>query len=284
MKFREKQEAAILIEFAIVFPVFLLLIFFLYWLGILLHARETLYSAVTHGVHMGKLRGNYIAMQNMPESTSSKGLLPYIDKYIETGIWQPRLSYLLATPDQISEGINVEEKMNSFMHQSCEQRVSTHKNKAYNACFYPRANLQNLPREAIYSLVFISSDLKRSLGNLIRMPCDVNPDPNTLDTSATIGCLKCNLLPLVEMGLDTCDQALSSCNTILSDQNIPRDRFGIECSYRLPTFILQGLFKIIGLGHIADGVVLKAKEWVFLDISEFCLNNPDDPECFMNLN
>ena len=99
-------------------------------------------------------------------------------------------------------------------------------------------------------MVYISNILKQTLGGLVRFPCDPADTDNPSNPGGA-GCVKCRFLPLIEMGMDGCDQAGSGCEHLLNSFGVPRDRFGIECYYRFPEFLFRPILRMIGVGDKA---------------------------------
>lgn len=276
---REKREVGvILIEAALLFPVFLLFIFFVVWVGKLLFIKESIYSSVTRSVELARTRGNFRTMNYNPND-DNKGSLSYIDDYFNKKVEPKRLLKLLGSKKAEARGINPFIKNSAFLtEKKCVTRKNYKDNTNYKACFYPKAELRDIPMEAMYALVFASSEIKSQLGNNVIVPC--NPgDENELIGGTTMqqGCLRCNLMPLEEMGLGNCSD--ESCKALINSKGIAIDRFGIECFYRYPAKILDSLFSLIGFKNMGLGILVKAKQWTFLERNKFCLQNTSLSEC-----
>lgn len=277
--FRKLNDTgAIMIEVAFLFPVFLLFIFFVVWAGRILYIKESIYSSVTRSVNLAKTRGNFKTM-NYSVSDTDKGSLAYIDAYFDKGTKSPRLLKLLGSKKSEKRGINALDKHTSFLTQSdCVTRKNYKENKNYTACFYPNASLRDMPREAMYALVFAASEMKSLLGSNVIVPCNPGAENELIGgTAEQQGCLRCNLMPLEEMGLGDCKD--ESCKTFINSKGVAIDRFGIECFYRYPAKIIQSLFNLIGIDDVGMGILIKAKQWTFLERNKFCLQNPSLSEC-----
>lgn len=274
---KNNLHGVVIIEFIIFFPVFLLFLFFLIWVGNYIHAKNSLYSAVSNGVMLAKTRGNFSTM-NFNFDERGKGSLSYIDSYIDSGVWSPRLSFLLGSKQSKNKGLIVKDEYESFLKNT---KCSTRKNsygKSYKACFYPNATLRDIPREALYAMVFVANELKLSFGNSMTLPCNPGNEENVIGgLEDELSCISCNLMPLSEMGLTSCRD--DSCESVINEKGIARDRFGIECFYRLPSSFISRIFTILGFKEMGLGVLISAKQWVFRNISEFCLKNPELSEC-----
>lgn len=270
-----RARGIILVELTLILPIFLALLLLFYWFGLVMQGRETVYDSVGQAVHRAKTRGNFLVMGFDPNDASIRGLVETVDDFYDSGStsFTSRLRDLLSTQDVRDSGVGIESRYREYLTEPCEYREDSSDGSTYQACFYDSAIPFNaFPREAWYSLVYVSNAFKQSLGPLARFPCDPS-DNDTSSSPGGSGCIKCRFLPLVELGLAGCDNVGSGCEHLLNSEGAPRDRFGIECYYRFPELFFRPILTLIGLDETVwqDGVRVYAKEWSYRELDAFCI-------------
>jgi len=242
------ERGAQIVELAIALPVFLALLFFLLWSGLIVHQLVSFRAAVGNAMVLAVTRGDAALMGFDPESDRD-GLLAAVDRFVDSGSFDD-LKPLLMSQD-IDQEFDVRRKYDDW--------VAEH---------YTAASLRDVPREAIYAMVYLFEAMRMSTGKLVRFPCEPYGGeglPPSVPHGA--GCLKCAPLPPEEMALGQCPGPGCATEVLDPATGIPLDRFGLHCTLNADNGILSPLINLFGVsGEIGR---IDIREWRFRHVRVF---------------
>ena len=159
---KSSQAGSFLIEFVIAFPIFLIIIAILFFIGIYINSMYSLTTAIGIGTRAAITRGNFdlIGQNHIPTINSFK-----------------------ANPSSLlAEKINI--FASSEFHNGWQEAYNYDIQNVFGQ------DLQDLPSEYLYALVYTIQGIKKSVGKL-KYPCD--PDPRSNPESYS-GCLRCRFI------------------------------------------------------------------------------------------
>ena len=148
-----------MVELAIVLPFLLFGILFFIWLGIMMHAKSSLDSAVTRALRLAVTRG--------AEEISGVDTIPRIHGW-------------LAVPQ--TYGDSDVEPLLAYNLDPSTNWLSWYDDRASEVF---GGGFQSLPPEYVYAVVYVNESMKQSIGSSIKYPCD----PASLENGS--GCLGC---------------------------------------------------------------------------------------------
>lgn len=157
------EKGSVLLEIAVLFPLFLFGIFFFLWLGTVFNAKSALTNAVARSVRLAITRSD-------PQLVGGHMIIDledFIDRRTES------------------------DRFKSLLSREVDWPTADHNYAEFNKDhpLRPRS-LSDLPPEYLYSLVYLHEYLRQSLSGQIRYPCD--PALPTSDSPpAGAGCIKC---------------------------------------------------------------------------------------------
>lgn len=225
IKIRQNVAGATMIEFLMFFPVFLLGLFIMIWLGVAMNARGALSSAVDNGVRLAATRSNgqlygKVQVSSDPAISSRRvGSIPQIDNWIASdGGTLDRSGLIVSDGNQLSK---YDDKLPTIFHDPSVAEYDT---------------LSKLPAAYTYAIVYIVQAMRMSTGESLRYPCDPHE-------AGGDNCLLCRPVNPVTFT----DTDPFSPRTGTSDVSILTRRFAIRCDFKPAPYLLKPILKLLGL-------------------------------------
>lgn len=171
MSSSNQQSGAVLVEIAILFPLFFFGVLFFIWISTVFNAKSAMTNAVARAVRLAITRSD----PNLVGGHTIEDL----EVFISSRVQSDRFKILLS---------------NNVDWQNAEDNYED---------FNAGDKLSDLPPEYLYSLVYVYQYLRQSLSGELRYPCDPAL-PTEEDPPAGAGCIKCSFAGngTSEFGLD----------------------------------------------------------------------------------
>ncbi|RMG43749.1 MAG: pilus assembly protein [Candidatus Dadabacteria bacterium] len=209
----QSEDGGVLIEAAFALPILLFGMFAFMWVGFMFNAKTALTSSLSKALRLGVTRGK--------PTITAQPLIRDIEDLVNTGTISDRLRTKLLTynvdwSSQADEGFN---KLTEVFQD-----------------INGKNELDKLPREYLYALVYMYQGMKIAIGSSLKYPCNPdNPDGQ--------GCLECKFLnPAPSSLIPNGDLAPNSFVGIPSGNYI-----GMQCRFRPSTFILEPAIRLLNL-------------------------------------
>jgi hypothetical protein len=238
---RDNERGVSMIEAAIFLPLLFVAIFIVIGISVMANARMSLGSAMTEAARLAATRGDI-------ESMGAIQLIEPVGDYYSPGGSFDDISALIT-----SGGVNVNDAESFF-------------NRCLPFVYNSISQLEDLPPQLVYTMVYINQALRQSIGSSLKFPCvppgGAPPSPsqsncatNPGNPSANRGCVGCYLL----------HPELLNYVSISAAPN-PR-RFAIRCEYSPSNVfldpILRGLALLTGSGGSSAAGIVITRDTVF---------------------
>lgn len=211
-----------MIELAIIFPFFLLFIFFIIYVVMLWNAKLSMQSSISNGVRLAFTRGN--------QALVGQDLIADVAAYAASGSMNTRLTALLSTQDE-APFADAYYKSMSF--------------SIFNRSF------ESLPPRYIYAMVYTMQGLTAGVGEgMMRFPCDP-----ALPPAVSQGCVQCRFLHPV-----TRDDVAGAPQ--MGDPSFDWNYLGLKCTYRPSNVFVgpvHGLLSIVAPGTTFADLLVTAR-------------------------
>jgi len=194
-----------MVEIAFCLPFVLLFIFLIIWVSFSLHAKSSLDSALNHSIRLAATRG-------IKETVGSK-IISDVQDWTGGGPISGPLQLLLAN------------------NRTWLGDADTYYTHLTQNTFPALASMADLPPEYIYFYIYVGEEMRESVGDYVKFPCD----PNAADGA---GCLSC--APLNPDSLTVSPYAADP----------PRRSMGFECSFRPSGVFVE---PVVGLLRLLSG-------------------------------
>jgi hypothetical protein len=241
-----------MIELAIGLPLFLGFLFASYWAVLYYNARTALHSAVPQAIQIAQTRGNISKM-------GSPFLIPldcfyYLRPGSENLYVESFDSDLCAEYDDQNPSWNSVGEALYYNNAIIEGDTATDPEAALalydslGSFCDEYTTIEELPRYFIYTLAFINSIMKKSIGPSLRYPCD----PRTPDGE---NCLLCEFSHpdwiLAQSGISCSDGFMAKDN----QPGMAIERMTLTCRYRPSTSLINLLLSSIGFSSSQFGLI-----------------------------
>jgi hypothetical protein len=223
----KKNSGSVLVELAIVTPIVLILLFFIYWLFLSLTWKQALRDSAVKGVDLAQTRGDPVQMGERSGGGSiltggSGGLLPPIETYLDSNgsnwntLGNATTAGLLANHQSTPVST-----YNTFLTKTFSHKGST----LYTA--WTGVSLSDFNSQTLYAMAYAYENMKIKVGSFIKYPCDFT-DESDLEP----GCAIC--VPAGPNLLGVTDPA---------DTTI----FGIQCFLQPMDSVVTPMLKLMGI-------------------------------------
>jgi len=230
------SKGGILIESAILFPIFLMGIFFCCWLGVTWNAKSSLTDAVSRAVRLAITRGD----------PSQAGVPPIadVDDWVNNK-GSPDMARVTAL---LSRGVDFNDAQIYYNNRSLGAVFA-------GMSLNKVSGSPGMPLGYSYALIYLYEYLKQSIGPSIRYPCD--PYGNGAHDDGA-GCISC-----VFMNPD-CKTVSGTNEFDAYHGNVPDNRIGMECTFQPANFILTPLVRLFkylsgNYNYAIPRIILKRK-------------------------
>jgi len=202
----QRQTGGVMLETALVLPLFLIGVLTFIWLTYSINLRSSLTSSISRALRLAVTRGN--------EEIVGSRLIEDIDDWLDGQNPTPRLEAMLAS------------------HDIGWQNAEVHYNNNTTWPVFHRS-LRQMPPVYTYVLVYLNEGMRQSVGSSLRFPCDPHAG------QAGTGCMSCTFLNPDNMKKDQPYQGLSGSN------EPPLQSLGLECEVQPHNFILSPIFSLL---------------------------------------
>jgi hypothetical protein len=168
-----------MVETAIFLPIFLILIFFCYWLGVMSNTKAAFTVSIKDALHLATTRSDPLVVNGLVASDPS-GSISQITTWLNTGTNRPD-SLLLwnGTTSNLMGDANYGGNYRQTNSNGVLRNISGSSGIS---------DISGLPASYIYTLVFIYQNLRQAVGDTVHYPCD---PLSTASNFSSSGCLLC---------------------------------------------------------------------------------------------
>ena len=227
-KIIKKNSGSVLVELAIVTPIVLILLFFIYWLFLSLTWKQALKDSAVKGVDLAQTRGDPVQMGERSSggniiSGGSGGLLPPIETYIESNGTNWNTLGDATTPGLLAnhQG-SPETTYNNFLTSTFVHKGQT----LYSG--WTGFSLENFDSQTLYAMAYAYENMKIKVGNFVKYPCNFS-DNNDLVPGCAI-CVPAG--PALVGGVADPAEATT---------------FGIQCFLQPMDSVITPMLKLLGI-------------------------------------
>lgn len=244
-------RGAVFVETLIILPVFMVIVFLLFWMSYLSFAKYTLANSVNTGVLAAVTRGDAdVYSCGVPSIAGISRYANDQNRYSDKArSWDPNLNQLITNMEDCSNPIEI---YNQWMQAS---------GSSINA------SLQAYPPQALHALIYTLELFRTSLGGaLVRFPCD----PDLPGPENGLGCLRCQVMNAMEMQaiVTSGSETSLTCPTYEEDrfggQQVCLDRIGIKCTYAPTGLILASILGFLGADPTQNVFKISYQSWSHL--------------------
>lgn len=225
-----------MIEFVIVFPIVLVILFVLIQGTMAINAKYALRTAVTNAARLAYTRGN----GDILGTIDSRGVIPAIDQYLEGGGCDPQMDSIFRLGDGIP-GSGCDALQTFFAQQAA---CSPFPNCAVPPCELPN----DYPKSYSYFVAYALLGMREGLGGSVRYPCDPMIEEND-------GCFSCDFLnpDATTGGPDGCGDA--------SEDPAELPVIYVRCRYRPIATVLNPIYRLLRMSSGDDNWGVMEVEW-----------------------
>lgn len=261
LKRKKREKGVTLLEFLIFFPMFLLAILIIIWIGAMANAKYSLVSALANGVRLAATRGDpniYGKIINGVDGFERHGAITEIERFHASGDRSAIQRYALLA--QKEEDLLFYSAENSKFMKNLPNVIAT-------------GSQAKLPVEYLYVIAYTVQSLTQSIGSIVRYPCDPRDQNDPEKGDNCLYCRPVNPLTLTDQPYNGDDL-----------EDILRRRIAVRCDFKPISMLTKPIAALFG---IITGAIFESNNFgiisygIYFDKQENCYydQNMSQPYC-----